>query len=1231
MSEIPISVVISASEHPGAVQSCLESVLRQTLAPAEIIVASAVIGEIAEPLRRWSSRASIPIRHITHGRPPSVAADVNAALAAVRSPSVSFVAAENRWPATLLARLQGGRSDRCWSYSSVTTPTHNDPLREVVEHGTAADTLLCPRELAEDIGELDASVAPLELWDLAVGLALRAPGRRIISDDSTSASPHTGRQANVAAGAQVLRKYATALKAALGDFGASAATALGSISNDSAVLSRGLQSLTLPYLQRNDQAGSELAFLVSLPRSGSTLLQRILAGHPDIGTLPEPWIMLNPCHGLHGEKLSGDYEPAMASAALEGFLTNSGGGTALYDSAVRAMGEQLYGTALAGSGKRIFLDKTPRYFHILPELRRVYPAARFIFLLRHPLAVMTSALHTWFEGDVDAFLNNNNAVDCFDGPIRLYETLSELGEAAVCVQYEKLVTDPAGEIRRLCNRIGIAYCEDMLNYDGTAMPPSEFGDQVNIARHTRPVADFVDGWRDRFRDPATAALARDLLERLGADVFNTLGYDHGDALAAINSGAAAVSSAAESADALTLAGEQHFSRGDNERARAAFERALELHPRFATAHNNLGVLSSSLGETDAAIEHFIAAVDCDPGDRNAVVNLIECAIAADRLSDTLDSLGHYLAAMPEDREIAVCAAQIADAVESAVRARVQAGMEPQAAAVDPLPRAPVVLIPNEQPRLTLVTPSYNQGEYLEACIDSVLSQNYPNLEYIIMDGGSTDQSVSIIKRYQKYLTHWQTERDDGQYAAIETGFKRSTGDIMAWLNSDDKYHPDALWKVSYAFMTRPEVEWLTGLYTFWDQHGTLTGVLDPVYWSRRKQLDANDMTTIQQESTFWRRSLWNKAGARLATDLYYAGDFDLWTRFFAHAKLHTLEWTLGGYRYHEGQKVGLDASAYTAEAEVLREREIGRLTAAGVVLCDEIPRPIRLDDDALIELAQWRDASPPVQRYVRRGTKTATGTAHARKGKTSGAAPTMNIVTSLRAGGAQEQQSAVHSWLAAGWRVTSVNDDTTAEDLRPRFPDVDFVVTDEITHVEEDIDAVRFRSLLAAAATSSADHIGIIKPDVIVDDAAYLAGTIAGYSDRALIYGDKLAINSTNVLDGIADGYGYFFCAPKILGSFTPGDLTFGQDWWVHWLLMTAIAKGYPVHKIERTCAYRIKKYVKPILAEQVISSRACISSVLAQYLPQEFKTIPSLKLSFDIESGDFEKFARSFVGSRAA
>jgi len=222
------------------------------------------------------------------------------------------------------------------------------------------------------------------------------------------------------------------------------------------------------------------------------------------------------------------------------------------------------------------------------------------------------------------------------------------------------------------------------------------------------------------------------------------------------------------------------------------------------------------------------------------------------------------------------------------------------------------------PKISIVTPSYNQAEYLEECIESILSQNYPNLEYIIMDGGSTDGSVEIIKKYEKQLTYWQSKPDGGQYQAINEGFRRSSGEIMTWLNSDDKYHAGALHLVELAFRAMPQTDWITGRPTAWDDLGTLTTIFDHVpLWSQERLLfHGKDDYYIQQESTFWRRALWDRAGGKLDTTWQLAADFELWCRFFNYSQLVGVDALLGGFRYHSGQKTDTMMDRY--EQEVLQ-------------------------------------------------------------------------------------------------------------------------------------------------------------------------------------------------------------------------------------------------------------------------------------------------------------------------
>ena len=231
------------------------------------------------------------------------------------------------------------------------------------------------------------------------------------------------------------------------------------------------------------------------------------------------------------------------------------------------------------------------------------------------------------------------------------------------------------------------------------------------------------------------------------------------------------------------------------------------------------------------------------------------------------------------------------------------------------------------PKISIVTPSFNQAQFLEATIQSILSQNYPNLEYVIIDGGSTDGSQKIIEKYEKYLCYWCSEPDAGQYDAINKGFAKSTGEIMTWLNSDDMYCPWALKTVAGIFSELPQVEWLTTLHPLsWDWHGFCTGFriipgfskeafLDGCYLHRGKRT----MGGIQQESTFWRRSIWEKVGGCLSTKCKLASDFDLWCRFYKHTDLYGTSSLLGGFRNQLAQK-SRQTEQYMAEVEEIHTR-----------------------------------------------------------------------------------------------------------------------------------------------------------------------------------------------------------------------------------------------------------------------------------------------------------------------
>jgi len=228
------------------------------------------------------------------------------------------------------------------------------------------------------------------------------------------------------------------------------------------------------------------------------------------------------------------------------------------------------------------------------------------------------------------------------------------------------------------------------------------------------------------------------------------------------------------------------------------------------------------------------------------------------------------------------------------------------------------------PKITIVTPSFNQAKYLESTILSVLGQGYPDLEYIVIDGGSTDGSVDIIRKYEQQLAYWVSEPDNGLYHALQKGFERSSGDIMAWLNADDMYHPKSLFTVAELFNRFEDVRWIMGSNTFFDEAGRPFVYDDLPYgqrWSRLR-LQLSDGRFIQQESVFWRRTLWEQAGSFIDQNHALAADFELWLRFFKYERLYSTAFMLGGFRFRtENQKSYNQRGQYLAEMKQLLARE----------------------------------------------------------------------------------------------------------------------------------------------------------------------------------------------------------------------------------------------------------------------------------------------------------------------
>jgi glycosyltransferase involved in cell wall biosynthesis len=239
--------------------------------------------------------------------------------------------------------------------------------------------------------------------------------------------------------------------------------------------------------------------------------------------------------------------------------------------------------------------------------------------------------------------------------------------------------------------------------------------------------------------------------------------------------------------------------------------------------------------------------------------------------------------------------------------------------------SPEILDGIRWPLISIVTPSYNQANYLEETIRSILLQGYPNLEYIIIDGGSTDRSVEIIKKYEPWLAYWESKPDNGQYDAVQKGFSLSHGDIMAYLNSDDLYFPWTLRVIADVFTKFQNANWLMTSnvsMTSYDSRLNFGGQINNRsrrwFFSTRGRL-FKSRGFVPQESTFWRRTLWEQAGAKLETGLKYAGDLELWSRFYKYSSPVLVNVPLGVFRYHKEQKTA-QLEQYIAEANQVLSR-----------------------------------------------------------------------------------------------------------------------------------------------------------------------------------------------------------------------------------------------------------------------------------------------------------------------
>ncbi len=568
------------------------------------------------------------------------------------------------------------------------------------------------------------------------------------------------------------------------------------------------------------------SFLLSTPRSGSTLVSALLGSHNDILCPPEPWLLLSlSTAGIPNSANPADAQ-ALSIAAAEFF---GDGRTDKLAIAAKA----IYADALSSNAKKVFVDKTPRYYHCLDLVRKFEADGKFIILLRNPLDVAASYKSTWGIEVAEILRTNSDEPALFDFVLG-FRRLIEFAQStsSLVVHYENLVREPQVQMNRIFSYLGVpaVTISDKLNLGESSLATSALGDKKILqtpAVSTSSVGAFKHTLSKDEIEIVRNALGRSLFERLGYvaefDACGPIGSDAGEATSE------QLVKCAESFINKRVA-EQHDLHGYREALSTIEKLTLEsekLHKIVGSAEREIDHLRSLLRPRNY-FRHFINA---------AVLKL---------------------------------------------------GSPPRF---------------NKGPKITVVTPVFNCEEYIAETIESVLTQDYEDVEYIIVDGGSTDSTMDIVKRYlsqtnfKHRISKVISEPDEGMYDAVAKGFRHATGEIYCYLNADDTFEPNSLDAIGRHFASHPRDN-----VVYFNDSVIVDG------WKfanvgQPKSIKSSDLLAghiLFQDGVFWRRNAYEEIGG-IRPEFRLAGDFDLWLRMSARFKFRRLSGEVSSFRMRPGQ------------------------------------------------------------------------------------------------------------------------------------------------------------------------------------------------------------------------------------------------------------------------------------------------------------------------------------------
>jgi len=277
--------------------------------------------------------------------------------------------------------------------------------------------------------------------------------------------------------------------------------------------------------------GENLIFIISLPRSGSTLLQRVLGGHAELVSSSEPWIMLHPVYGRRDQGITTEYSADWAALGVNEFLEHYTDGPEVYDDGIRAFAQTIYANAIRKGGGTRFIDKTPRYVMIIDDLIRLFPAANFVFLIRNPLSVLASIVNSQVSHDLWTLERFSD--ELLSGPGAILRGIDALGDKAITVRYEDFVMAPEKNLEVICGALDLSYEAGMLEYDNSTKVQGFMQDRTGIHKYSKPEESRTEAWRDLLSDPQQIHFAQSYLRGLGRETVDALGYSHDELTEAV--------------------------------------------------------------------------------------------------------------------------------------------------------------------------------------------------------------------------------------------------------------------------------------------------------------------------------------------------------------------------------------------------------------------------------------------------------------------------------------------------------------------------------------------------------------------------------------------------------------------------------------------------------------------------------------------------------------------------